>query len=97
MVLVCGVHGDSGEGVDALEEGFMFDDISNGTLIQFRGSVTDHNSYHYSIPYAATSVVRTDPRDDSQTLYSVSGISTSNQKWVGAAFASNKAASAASN
>ena len=69
---------------------FIGDDISNGTLIQFRGSVTDHNSYHYSIPYAATSVVRTDPRDDSQTLYSVNGISTSNQKWVGAVYASNK-------
>jgi len=69
---------------------FIGNDISNGTLIQYRGSVVDHNSYHYSIPYAADSIVRTDPRDDSQTLYSVTGISTSNQKWVGAVYASNK-------
>ena len=72
------------------EQTFIGDDISNGTLIQFRGSVTDHNDYHYSIPYAASSVVRTDPRDDTQTLYNITSISTSNQKWVGAAYASNK-------
>ena len=69
---------------------YIGDDISNGTLIQFRGSVTDHNSYHYSIPYAATSIVRTDPRDNTQSYFNVNSISTSTQKWVGAAYASNK-------
>ena len=69
---------------------FIGDDISNGTMIQFRGSVTDHNSYHYSVPYAASSIVRTNPRDNTQTLYNVNSISTSSQKWVGAAYASNK-------
>jgi len=69
---------------------YIGNDISNGTLIQYRGSVTDHNSYHYSIPYAASSIVRTDPRDNSQTFLNVNSISTSTQKWVGAAYASNK-------
>ncbi len=76
--------------VDRREYTFIGDDISNGTLIQYRGSVVDHNSYHYSIPYAATSIVRTDPRDDSQSYYNINSISTSSQKWVGAAYASNK-------
>ena len=76
--------------VNALEYSFIGDDISSGFNIQFRGAAIDHNGYHYSIPYAASSIVRTDPRDNSQTFYNVSGISSSSQKWVDAAFASNK-------
>ena len=73
-----------------LEYGFIGEDLSAGVNIQFRGAAIDHNGYHYSIPYAASSIVRTDPRDNSQTLYSVTGISSSTQKWVDAAYASNK-------
>ena len=76
--------------IDGYDYTFIGNDISNGTLIQYRGSVKDHNNFHYSIPYAATSIVRTDPRDESQEFYNVNSISTSNQKWVGAAYASNK-------
>ena len=35
LVWVCGVHGDSGDGGDGLEEGFMFDDISNDTALDY--------------------------------------------------------------
>ena len=73
-----------------LEYEFIGEDVSAGNNIQFRGSVIDHNSYHYSIPYAASFVVRTDPRDGSQTKYNVSHLSTSRQKWIDVVYASNK-------
>ena len=73
-----------------LEYEFIGGDIGVGNNIQYRGSVIDHNGYHYSIPYAARSIVRTDPRDGSQVKYSVTGISSSMQKWVDVTFASNK-------
>ncbi len=73
-----------------LEYEFVGGDISSGNNIQFRGSVIDHNGYHYSIPYAATSIVRTDTRDGSQTKYNVNKLSTSRQKWIDVVYASNK-------
>lgn len=69
---------------------FIGDDISAGFNIQYRGGAIDHNGYHYSIPYAASSIVRTDPRDNSQTFYNVGGLSMSSQKWVDAITAPNK-------
>ena len=76
--------------INDLEYSFIGEDISSGFNIMYRGAAIDHNGYHYSIPYAASSIVRTDPRDNSQTLFNVSGISSSSQKWVDAAYASNK-------
>jgi len=73
-----------------LDYKFIGEDIGAGNNIQFRGSVIDHNGFHYSIPYAARSIVRTDPRDGSQVKYSVTNISTSMQKWVDVEIASNK-------
>ena len=73
-----------------LEYEFVGEDISSGNNIQFRGSVIDHNGYHYSIPYAATSIVRTDTRNGSQTKYNVNKLSTSRQKWIDVVYASNK-------
>ena len=73
-----------------LEYSFIGEDISSGFNIMYRGAAIDHNGYHYSIPYAASSIVRTDPRDNSQTFYNVSGISSSSQKWVDAIYAPNK-------
>ena len=73
-----------------LDYKFIGEDIGLGNNIQYRGSVIDHNGFHYSIPYAARSIVRTDPRDGSQVKYSVTNISTSMQKWVDVEFASNK-------
>jgi len=73
-----------------LEYEFVGEDVSVGSNIQFRGSIIDDNGYHYSIPYAATSIVRTDTSDGSQTKYSVTKLSTSMQKWVSVAYASNK-------
>ena len=73
-----------------LDYEFIGEDIGAGNNIQYRGSVIDHNGFHYSIPYAARSIVRTDPRDGSQVKYSVTNISSSMQKWVDVELASNK-------
>ena len=82
--------------IDGLEYSFIGEDISSGFNIMYRGAAIDHNGFHYSIPYAASSIVRTDPRDNSQVLYSVSGFSSSSQKWVDALYAPNKRIYAAS-
>ena len=35
LVCVIGVYSDSGDGIDDLEEGFLFDDISNDTDVDY--------------------------------------------------------------
>ncbi len=79
--------------VDTFDFEFLGDDISTGNNINFRGSFADHNSFFWSIPYAANEVIKTDPRDGSQESFTVpSGIGITLQKWVDVAMASNKKA-----
>lgn len=74
---------------DELSYEYIGDDISHGTLISFRGSVIGEDGCHYAIPYAGSFVARTNLKDESQTKYDITHITTSHQKWVGGELASN--------
>ena len=70
---------------------YVGDDLSNNTDSQYSSIVWDDNNLAWLLPYAADTVVKFNPRNDTTTQYSTSGVvsSTITEKYVGAETASN--------